>query len=275
MHLFSKAMWTSASALLFAGISACGRGDVEHKTAANLEALSDRQVASLATKKIFFGHQSVGNNIIEGIRDLENADPRLKVNIVKSPDPQAVSGPAFVEFELGNNGSPESKLAAFTAVLDKGMGAQGGIAILKFCYVDIDTSTDSQKLFALYRDEMSALRAKYPSLKIVHVTVPLTIADSWPKAWIKALLGKGSRQTLNAKRNQFNRLMRQSYAGREPLFDLEAIESTNADGSRSYLVQGDEKIYGLAPEFTVDGGHLNELGRRVAATRLLAVIAEL
>jgi len=275
MHLFSQAMWTSTGALLFAGVSACGKAALENKPVVHLQTLSGQQVASLSTKKIFFGHQSVGNNIVQGIRDLESIDPRLKLNIVKSPDPEAVSGPALVELELGNNGRPESKLAAFAAVLDKGMGAQGGIAILKFCYVDIDTSTDIQKLFAIYRKQMSDLKKKYPALKIVHVTVPLTIADPWPKAWIKALVGKSARQALNAKRNEFNRLMRRNYAGREPFFDLEEIESTHADGSRLYLVQGNEKIYGLAPEFTVDGGHLNDLGRRVMATRLLAVVAEL
>ncbi len=133
---------------------------MENRTVANLDILSDQQVANLATKKIFFGHQSVGNNIIQGIRELESEDPRLKLNIVKSADPQAVSGPAFVEFELGHNGSPQSKLDAFAAVLNQGMGAQGGIAILKFCYADIDTSTDIQNLFAAYRNEMNAFEGE-------------------------------------------------------------------------------------------------------------------
>jgi lysophospholipase L1-like esterase len=94
------------------------------------------------------------------------------------------------------------------------------------------------------------------------------------KAWIKRLLGKATRQEVNVKRNEFNDLMRQTYAGIDPIFDLAEVESTHGNGSRSYFMQGDEKIYTLAPEFTTDGGHLNEVGRRMAAERLLLVLAQ-
>ena len=237
--------------------------------------LTDQQIVSLATKRIFFGHQSVGNNIIQGIRDLASVDSRLKLNIVNSADPQSISGPAFVEFEIGQNGNPQSKIDAFSSVLDKGMGAQGGIALFKFCYVDIDVSTDVPRMFAGYREGIRSLKAKYPALKIVPVTVPLTTVEPAPKVWVKNLLGRTTTRDINVKRNQFNTLIRQAYAGTDPIFDLAEVESTHSDGSRSYFTRGDEKIYTLAPEFTADGGHLNDLGRRVAAERLLFVLAGL
>lgn len=275
MGMFANAARNGVVLLLLAALSACGKKTMETSASPNLDTLSDGEVANLTAKKIFFGHQSVGNNIIQGIRDLASVDPRLNLNLVKSSDPQSVAGPAFVEFEIGQNGNPQSKIDAFTEVLDKGMGAQGGIAMFKFCYVDIGSSTDILKMFADYRDRISTLKTKYPSLKIVHITVPLTTVEPAPKAWIKRLLGRTTLQDVNVKRNEFNELMRQTYAETDPIFDLAEVESTHGDGSRSYFVRGNEKVYTLAPEFTADGGHLNEVGRRVAAERLLFVLAQL
>jgi lysophospholipase L1-like esterase len=155
------------------------------------------------------------------------------------------------------------------------MGAQGGIALFKFCYVDIDAATDVPKMFAAYREGVNALKAKYPSLNIVPVTVPLTTVEPAAKAWLKGLLGRTTTRDINAKRNQFNTLLRETYAGTGPVFDLAEVESVHRDGSRSYFTRGNEKIYTLAPEFTADGGHLNEMGRRVAAERLLSLLAQL
>jgi len=266
------------SAALFLALiaaSACGRKTLETTVLANPPALSDQQLASLATKKIFFGHQSVGNNVVQGIRDLMRADPRLKINIVKSADPQLVSAPAFVEFEIGRNGDPQSKNEAFNAILDKGMGAQGGIAMFKYCYVDIDSSANVERMFENYRVEINTLKAKYPSLKIVHITVPLTTVEPAVKAWIKGLLGRTTIQDVNVKRNDFNNLLRKTYSGIDPIFDLAQVESTQSDGVRSYFIRDGQEIYTLAPEFTTDGGHLNEAGRQAAAEALLQVLASL
>lgn len=239
----------------------------------NRTMLTDQEINSLLSKRIFFGHQSVGNNILEGVRDLMASDPRLKLNIVKSENPQVVPGPALVEFEVGQNGNPESKIAAFSGVLDKGFGAGGGIGILKFCYVDIDASTDVPAMFASYRDGMKALKSKYPAWKPIHVTVPLTTVEPPAKAWIKSLLGRTTTQDINQKRNQFNTLLLKEFSGIDPIFDLAEVESTHADGSRSYFVRANQKVYTMAREFTDDGGHLNQQGRAAAAERLLSVLA--
>jgi len=111
----------------------------------------------------------------------------------------------------------------------------------------------------------------------VHVTVPLTaeeknssFTDS-AKTTLRRMLGREA----NVKRNEFNQLLRETYAGKEPLFDLAEVESTRADGKRSYYTRGFDKVYTLAPEWTTDGGHLNEEGRRAAAQKLLQVLAGL
>lgn len=242
---------------------------------ANMTGLDDQQLQRLETKKVFFGHMSVGGNIIEGIKDLMTEEPRLKLNIVHSAEPQSIPGPAFVEFEVGENGNPQSKNAAFAAILERGMGNQGGIAMFKYCYVDIDSSTNVRQMFDSYRTGITALQQKYPRIQFVHITVPLTTVEPAPKAWIKTLLGRTTVREIDAKRNEFNKLLYQAYAGTDPIFDLAEVESTRPDGSRSYFKRGSERIYTMAPEFTTDGGHLNEAGRRAAAERLLLVLAKL
>ncbi|HZD32490.1 MAG TPA: hypothetical protein VE779_12615, partial [Candidatus Angelobacter sp.] len=140
-------------------------------------------------------------------------DPRLKLNVTSSTAPESVQGPAFVESLIGENRSPQSKNEAFAAILAKGMGAQGGVALYKYCYVDIDFTTDVQQLFDNYRDQISAIKARYPGLTIVHITVPLTTVYMDMKTWAKVLLGRPTVRDIAAKRNEFNNLLRLTYAG--------------------------------------------------------------
>lgn len=235
--------------------------------------LSDQQISNLGAQKVFFGHQSVGENIIQGIRDLGIQNPRLKLNIVASDSPEKIAGPAFVESHIGKNEEPRTKDKAFHEIIDKGLGSQGGIAMYKYCYIDINHGTDVQRMFDHYRSNIADLKQKYPKLKIIHVTVPLTTVEVTIKSWVKTILGRDASREANYKRNLFNKLLRQSYANTDPIYDLADIESTHTDGSRSFFMRGNDKIFTLVPEFTTDGGHLNEIGRRIAADRLLLLIA--
>ena len=127
-------------------------------------------------------------------------------------------------------------------------------------------------MFNSYQSLIEQIRRQHPAVRIVHVTVPLTVFDSSPKTWFKGLLGRNTAQHDNLKRNEFNRLMRQTYA-QEPIFDLAEMESTRANGSKASFRSGSAIIDVLSPEYTSDGGHLNETGRRAAAQRLLEVLA--
>jgi len=105
--------------------------------------------------------------------------------------------------------------------------------------------------------------------------VPLTNLEPTTKAWIKGLLGRTTAQDVNVKRNEFNSLLRNTYLGIDPIFDLAQVESTHPDGTREYFTRDGKAIYTLAPEFTTDGGHLNEFGRQSAAEALLQILAKL
>ena len=150
---------------------------MESKTNLSCVRLSDQQVANLRTKKIFFGHQSVGDNIVQGIKDLMAEDSRLQLNVVNSAHPEQVAEPAFVESHIGRNEDPQSKNEAFAAIVQNGMGSQGGIAMYKYCYVDFNASTNVEQLFETYHREIAMLRSKYSLFKIVHFTAPLTTAE--------------------------------------------------------------------------------------------------
>ena len=262
--------WCFAVAVLCAG---CGSHLTAPPTGAASVALTGGQVAALNSERIFFGHQSVGYNILQGICDIERGDSRLTLPIRTSTEPQQIAGPALVETPIGKNGDRKSKLNQFAQIIKNGLGAQGGVALMKFCYLDIGPSTDVPRMFADYRAEMDNLTQEYPRLRLVYVTIPLTTVEPAPKAWFESLAGRTTRRDLDAKRNEFNRLLRQTYGGTGSVFDLARAESTRADGSRSFFERDGERVYTLAPEYTTDGGHLNEAGRRAAAMSLLEVLS--
>lgn len=237
--------------------------------------LTDVQLARLESRRIFFGHQSVGANIIAGVQEILATDTALKLRIVHSAAPATVAGPAFIEAPVGRNGDPRSKTAAFTAMLDDGIGREGGIVLHKYCYVDFDASTDVKALFEAYRADIARLHVEHPELTIVHVTTPLTVAGSFRADLLARVRRRPTATAANARRSEFNALLRHTYEGREPIFDLAAIESTHHDGARSYDIVGGDTVYSLAREYTSDGGHLNALGRRIAASRLLELLATL
>jgi hypothetical protein len=127
----------------------------------------------LSQKKIFFGHQSVGFNIIDGLKDLMKENPQIKLNIVETSNPSDFDAPLFAHARVGKNTDPKSQIDAFANFIEEGIGNKADIAFFKFCYVDVMAGTDSQKVFDDYKKSMSNLTKKYPKTNFIHVTVPL------------------------------------------------------------------------------------------------------
>ncbi|MBM4332165.1 MAG: hypothetical protein FJ117_13250 [Deltaproteobacteria bacterium] len=259
------------------GIIGCPGGDMKEKGSA-FPALTDVNTSSwkkLAGKRIFFGHQSVGANIIAGLGDLAGEYGYIHLRIVEGTAPEVFNNPAFLHAKIGSNTKPQSKIDAFSALVLGGLGEKTDIAFFKLCYLDITADTDVQKLFRNYREHLSRLKAARPDVMFLNITVPLTTVQTGIKAWIKKLLGKplGGHKD-NIKRGEFNDLLRSTYRGKEPIFDLAKIESTRPDGSRASYAKDGKQYDCLAPEYTDDGGHLNAQGRRIAAEQLLIFLAE-
>lgn len=230
----------------------------------------------LAQKRIYFGHQSVGFNIIDGIKDVMNENPQIKLNIVETTDSSKFNAGIFAHSVIGKNMDPKSKVDEFVVFMQNGIGDKANIAILKYCYVDIMANTNVVNIFNDYVSNISQLKTKYPNLTIIHFTVPLTSIESGPKAWIKEVFGKSlSGIDDNIKRNTYNEMLKEKYESKEPVFDLAKVESTMPDGTRSSFVKDGRLYYSMTAEYTDDGGHLKKSERKIIAEQFLLILSKL
>jgi hypothetical protein len=255
MPVFRAAMVAALAVVVCAG---CGEKNASPTTPTPTPAPSSAEVSAalqtLASRAVYFGHQSVGYNIMSGVEALAAAAstaPRVQ----ETADPALIGRGVFAHAGNGSNGDPMGKTAAFRASISGGIGGKADIAFFKYCYVDFDASTNIAVVFADYQSTMAALRSSYPGVRFVHVTVPLMTASNGG----------------NGPREQFSELLRQAYAGKEPLFDLAEVESTRPDGT-SELSNG---IRALVPSYSSDGGHLNTSGAEVVAKALVVYLASL
>lgn len=237
---------------------------------------TDAASSALAHKRIYFGHQSVGANILDGVQDLCRADPSLRLKLVESSDPAAYTTPVLGHSRLGRNHDPRSKIDAFAEILGAGLGARLDIALFKFCYVDVNEDSDNSTLFEYYRKVMAQLAVACPHTLLVHVTVPVTTVPGLLPRLVGRLLRRHNRAAHdNLARAHYNRLLTQTYAGKEPLFDLAAVESTTPAGRvHRFSLRGNE-FRALVPSYSSDGRHLSGLGRRVVANALIQYLARL
>lgn len=252
----------------------CQQHDMEPLTM-NDTIRSDLQ--HLAGKRIFFGHQSVGNNIIQGIQELNQEAGVDKLNIVAYPNTADLPSSGFLlHTEVGENSKPLTKCQDFKNIVDQQLADKLDIALLKFCYIDINEDTDVQQMFDQYRDIIDGLKSRHPNITFVHVTAALRHAESGPGVWVRELLGKPNRSKLaNIKRDQYNELLSRYYA-KDPIFDLAGSESTYPDGTRStFDYQGVTGYPNLIKEYTYDGGHLTDLGRKKVAADFVQRLANL
>jgi len=276
----SKSVWKKLLVLaLLPSWAACnGGGSVETRTV--LPGIRDVQASSwerLTAKRIFFAHQSVGSNIMEGVADLVKSSPQIRLHVVETTDAGNLEEPAFAHARLGQNLDPYSKIRAFSGVMEEGIGDRVDVAFFKFCYLDIHAKTDVEKVFAEYRDTLSRLKDRYPRTTFLHVTVPLCVTRTTWKTGLKKLMGKKEMWEFddNGQRNAFNERLLKEYQGKEPVFDLARAESTHPDGRRASFKKGGQRYFSLVPEYTRDGGHLNEAGRTRVAEQLLILLAEM
>jgi hypothetical protein len=228
---------------------------------------------AVASARIFFGHQSVGHDIMAGVADLDSAAGVRALSIVTVGREPLQGGGVFAHRPIGENGDPAGKCEDFARVLDRYAADTIDIAILKFCYADIRHTRNIEEMFDSYKRSMDSLRSRYPSVTFVHVTVPVTMRSDWWKRVGRMAMGKDDEWDMGStNRYLFNQRMLATY-GNEPFFDLAAVESTRPDGTRDSFTYRGKQGLALLPEYTYDGGHLNERGRRVVAREFIRVIA--
>lgn len=273
--MVNKGVFLTVVVLLSLTAGCDNRGSiVPHGSGSMIETIPARSAEVLSNKKIFFGHQSVGENILDGIRAMQNANGYTKLYIKETGDPDDFNQPILAHAAIGKNGDPYGKIGDFVRMLEKGIGDKTDIALFKFCFWDIREETDVQKVFDHYTRAVITLQRKYPKMRFIHTTVPLMAYPSGMRARLKRWLGYPVAFDLdNIKRNELNKLIGEKYAGREPIFDIASAESTLPDGSRATFAHNGKTYFYLASEYTSDGGHLNEYSRKRVAEQMLDVLA--
>ena len=240
--------------------------------------IATANLTAVARTRVFFGHQSVGMNVLEAVPGIY-ADHGVSAPPIEQGRTEPGANGGFIAHQfIGENEKTLLKLEDFDRTMRGGMGRQVDVALMKFCYVDITTSTDVDALFARYRDTMAALERDFPDVTFIHVTVPLTTEPGLfteLKIRLKTLLGRrdGRGQPANVARERLNALIRGEYAGRH-LFDLAAIESTKPDGTRVSGRYDNQRYFALYDGYATDMAFLNAVGSKIAATAFLEAIAQ-
>ena len=120
----------------------------------------DSDLKKLGESKIYFGHQSVGGNIINGLSSLIPKFPVVEMN-----DDMEISGSYLLHSPIGKNEDPESKCADFLQKIEL-LAGKIDIAMFKFCYIDINRKTNVESLFNIYQSTIEKVNNQYYYLLI-------------------------------------------------------------------------------------------------------------
>lgn len=224
------------------------------------QAISKTEIEAAAKKRVVFGHQSVGLNILNGASEIAK-EQGVALNIVETRKPPA-EGAGVFHFGVGANGDPQSKINDYVGVVGGAEFPNADVALVKLCYVDMNAGTDGVALAKSYADVVEKLQKEHPATRFVAVTSPLTTVQTGPKAWVKGMVGKATGVKENEVREKFNEQLRKQF-GPDRLFDIAKIES-EGKGAGPAALRGD---------LTDDGGHLNDKGQKVAGAAFLKLIA--
>ncbi len=238
--------------------SQAAAGILLEETSAVSGELTASKLEALKSKRIMFGHQSVGANMVSGISNLYNSygvtpPTQMDAGLINS-----TSGGFFADFYVGVNEDPLSKITDFNSMVHT-YHNKLDIAFMKFCYIDIVAGTDILQVFTAYKAMMDGLVAEFPDITFIYVTGAL---DGYSVA-------------AAVVREQLNNMIRNEYASTGRLFDLAEVESTAPNGTRSGGISDGNQYYQSYDDYTSDGAHLNSTGIQVVDEALFNFLAGL
>lgn len=247
-----RALWAAGIVSLTMACGSGGRMDmmvrVDERAVRDLEALKGRA--------IFFGHHSVGRDLLEGVAELSH---EAGVDVIIGEGP------------VGQNERPLEKFTDFERQV---LARRDELVTMKLCFVDFRPDTHVDGLVAAYIETVVRIRRSRPDVKILHIAPPLTAREMDAKARFNRLLGRPVwGDDANLRRLEFAERVRIAFP-QDVFFELGAAESTRPDGSREMHLVRDRQVPMLWAGYTHDGGHLNEAGRRVAARAFIRALAE-
>jgi lysophospholipase L1-like esterase len=222
--------------------------------------------------RVFFAHMSVGANVLDGVARVP--DSGLRLLELDAGKPNELAPATFSHALFGQNGDPDAKLRAFETLLNERLTPAPDVALMKFCYADLNAATDTRGLFTRYREMIERLQRAHPATVFVHVTAPLTVRDTGAKDLVKRLTGfKDGFAGANLRRDEYNDRLRASFRD-APVFDLASVESTWPDGRAERFTRGGESRASLVPAYSDDGQHLAPAGQDRAARALIHALAQ-
>ncbi len=244
----------------------------------------DSSMQLLSTRHIFFGHQSVGQDILDGLVEiLREQDKGNKIKVSSTAGLTSFSAPGIYHCFIGKNTEPLSKIDDFEeAILNEKYGKMD-IAIMKLCFIDITRSTmkDIDTVFQSYKTAIDRIKSRYPDLILIHCTVPLQTRDAFNDgilaglyARIMKLFGIRRFDGDNWVRELYNRKIRAAYGSSGALFDIALLEASSPTGEKCAHTGKSIEVYDLYPPYSNDGGHLNAAGKRYIADKFLEMLLQ-
>lgn len=238
----------------------------------------DVMAGKIASKIIYYGHQSVGADIINAISAL-NRGRELGLDIQDTPQVHANSGRGrFLHSKIGQNFDPASKDAGFSQNVEQLAKSGLDMAFYKYCYVDVDADTDIDTVLHGYLATLRRLKKQHPNVIFIAWTLPLTIVQRGPRAFIKNIIQRPiGGYADNAKRNIYNQMLLTECENEFPVFDLAKYEANYGKTSQqacTYRYRG-KIFHALCDEHARDGRHLNPSGASHIASHLLAFLEAL
>lgn len=234
---------------------------------------SRADVDTVAATRIFFGHQSVGSNLVSGLQAINADAGRGDVPIIETQDPDDIDGGGVAHVNIGVNGDPQSKLVEFAAVMDGAMGDAVDVALLKLCYVDVDARTDVAAVFESYVSTIEELQSRHPNVTFLYATVPLTRDRDWKgvlKSWVGQDGGMGPED--NVARHSFNEMLRAHPAADGRAVDIAAVEAA-VDQAPTLRTHDGQEYYVLHEYLSADPGHPNDIGSHALAVAFMSAVA--
>jgi hypothetical protein len=255
-----------------AGLGACGDSAVPANVDSSTLTAAARRLAGI---RVLFAHQSVGVDVLHGVEALAQ-EVQASIRIVDFNVVPHDSSPGIFHLRVGENGKPETKVDAFVELLTRSERLLFDVAILKLCYVDLDVTDNSRakSLFKYFANAHRELQLARPDVRLVPATMPLVAeVNSW-KTPIRRLVGMGAYGDVeNIVRNVYNAEVRTTFRGTS-IFDIASAESMQGEpGRQSGFIHNGQFMQTLSPLNTRDGGHLNELGSRLAGAEFIRATA--
>lgn len=232
-------------------------------------------LARLRSVKVVFGHMSVGEDVIAGVRELGRGDGEPGVAVFPLKNTEVPSQPGLWHLTLGHNADPVAKIRRFEEIAKGFQNSPPDAVMMKLCYVDIVAASDLERIQRAYRDMVKTVEGVLPRTRVLHVTTPLEAAPVGKaklRRAIGGLIGRAGPVRDNGQREAYNKWLRREYGSSGTVLDLAQMESNGAQGS--CVARFDSEVPMMYSTYTDDGGHLNRTGRKVVASAFLMALSQ-